>query len=319
MRLLVSRRGDGSLAGLLPVATERRFPRLLRPAGPWPPADHSVLCAEFDREEVTRDLLRQVTTGAGDVLRLQVPADAAPHGVGRPVEIETQSNRTIDLAGTTWDELLTASGRNSRRAFLRRTRRMHEAYDVVYRRTTDPATLERDIDTFLRLHWSRWGDEVYLLTAERRPFLLDFAAQALERGWLWLWFLELDGAAVAAQLSFRFAGSETAFNSGVDPAFREEQPGIALLYHTVQVAIEDGIERLHLGPGDEGYKDRLPNVDRPIKRMLVPVSPLGAATMQAWRAARGAKGAAARVRRPGAQQDASQPSAPAAPPLPDEG
>ncbi|MGN6741741.1 MAG: GNAT family N-acetyltransferase [Amnibacterium sp.] len=317
VRLLTSRRPDGTLAGLLPVTTERPFPRLLRPVGPWPPPAQSVVCEEADRQAVTRDLLQQLASGPGDVVRLQVGADAVPRDYGRPVPIETRSDRTIELGGTTWDELLAASGRNSRRAYLRRTRRLHEAYDVVYRRTEDPATVERDIDRFLQLHWSRWGNEAYLLTPARRPFLLDFAAQALRLGWLSLWFLELDGTAVAAQLSLRFAGVETAFNSGVDPAYREEQPGIALLYFTLQRAIDDGMRRLHLGAGDEGYKDRLPNVDRPITRLLVPVSPLGAATMTAWRAARGAKDTVGRMR--GARRaGGSEAAASAGSPTPEE-
>jgi CelD/BcsL family acetyltransferase involved in cellulose biosynthesis len=297
VHLLTSRRADGSLAGLLPVVTERRFPHLLRPAGPWPPSDDSVICAAQDREWVTRDLLRRIPAApGGDVLRLQVGVEEHPRGRGAAVEIETVSDRTILLQGTTWEELLAESGRNSRRAFQRRTRRLHETYAVTYRRTEDPAALERDIDLFLQLHWNRWGDEVFLLTEERRPFLLDFATQALRLGWLSLWFLELDGTAVAAQLSFRFAGAETAFMPGIDPAFREEQAGIALLYHTLQVAIEEGMERLHLGPGDEPYKDRLPNVDHRVKRLLVPVSPLGAASLQAWRVGRGARDVAARAR-----------------------
>ena len=51
------------------------------------------------------------------------------------------------------------------------------------------------------------------------PFHREFAAQALRRGWLRLWFLEIDGKPVAALYGFRFAGAESAYQAGRDPAF----------------------------------------------------------------------------------------------------
>ncbi|GAA4753146.1 hypothetical protein GCM10025783_27550 [Amnibacterium soli] len=288
VEVLVSRRGDGSVAGVLALAVERSVPRVLGPLGPWPAAAPSIVCKEEDRGWITEDLVRQVQARRGvDMLRLVVPASQAPQfDAWRGDRGVAISDRSIQYDGRTWDELLSASGRNSRRAFLRRSRRLRESFAVGFRRTERADQLENDVDLLLQLHWKRWGDEVLILTPERRALLQSLAAATFARNRLYLRFLELDGRAAAAQLSFRVGTTEFAFMSAADPELREHQVGIEMLFHTVEASIADGMSALRLLPGDQEYKQRLPSIDHPIQPMLVPMSALGTAVLGGRRVAR---------------------------------
>ena len=98
-----------------------------------------------------------------------------------------------------WDEFLRERGRNFRQQVRRFPRKLSELGTVSYRLATDPERLPRDLDTLFHLHRQRWGNAAtpFLLAA---PFHREFATQALHRGWLRLWFLEIDGKPVAALL-----------------------------------------------------------------------------------------------------------------------
>ena len=116
-----------------------------------------------------------------------------------------------------WDEFLRERGRNFRQQVRRYPRKLTELGTVSYRLATDPERLPRDLDILFGLHRQRWGNDAtaFLLAA---PFHRDFAVQALQEGWLRLsWFLEINGKPVAALYGFRFAGAESAYQSGRDP------------------------------------------------------------------------------------------------------
>ncbi len=76
--------------------------------------------------------------------------------------------------------------------------------------------LQDDLTVLFALHRARWGEGSPFLRFE--AFHREFAAVALERGWLRLWFLELDDRPAAAWYGFRFAGVESYYQAGRDPS-----------------------------------------------------------------------------------------------------
>jgi CelD/BcsL family acetyltransferase involved in cellulose biosynthesis len=270
---LSARRPDGSLLALLPLEAAHRGTgglTVLRPLGPWPVPERPLICAADDAAEAVRDMTAQLAARGGwDVLEMQaVPADEPWTDGLAGVTLSRTANRTIDVAGRTWEELLATTGSHLRKEIRRRERRLRERYDLRYRRS-EPGTVDEDVDVFLDLHWRRWGDEVSVLTPQRAPFLHDFVAQAAERGWLALWFLELDGRPVSAKLDFRFGGKEIFFQSGMDPAFRQDHVGLTLMFHTIREACADGLQEVHFLRGDQPHKDRLPNRDDPVRHLVL--------------------------------------------------
>lgn len=279
--LITTRRADGSVAALLPLRVHRRRPTVLRPLGPWPPPEGPLICAGEDYDWAVRDAARQlVSRGGWDTLEFDaVPVDQSWREVLRVVRVSSSPNHVIELQGRSWEELLAASSRNFRSQYSKRTRRLERKYDVRVRRADDPVRLGADVDAFLRLHWLRWKERINVLTPARREFLQEFAASALERDWLALWLLELDGTTVAANLNFRFAGREVFFMAGSDPAFAEDRVGFALTFHAIREAATAGIREFHFLRGDEQHKTRLPSVNRPVEHIVASRTVLGDATL----------------------------------------
>ena len=92
-------------------------------------------------------------------------------------------------------------------------------------------------------------------------FHRELAPLAYERGWLRLWFLDLDDRPVAAWYGFRFAGVESYYQAGRDPSLRDASVGLVLLAHSIREAAEDGMTEYRLLRGDEGFKQRLADGD----------------------------------------------------------
>ena len=224
--------------------------------------------------------------GGWDIVELQaVPSDEPWTDALAGVTLGRTSNRTIDLAGRTWEDLLAGTSGHLRKEIRRRERRLRERYTVGYRRA-EPRWSTRT-SLFLDLHWVRWGDRAIVLTPERAAFLRDFVlAEAVERDWLALWFLELDGYPVSAKLDFRYEGKEVFFMSGMDPAFRKDHVGQTLMFHTIREAFADGLQEVHFLRGDQPHKNRLPNRDSPVVHLALSRSVTGNAVTKVWAAER---------------------------------
>jgi CelD/BcsL family acetyltransferase involved in cellulose biosynthesis len=134
------------------------------------------------------------------------------------------------------------------------------------------------METLFRLHHARWnGDSPSSsLTSENaQAHHVDFAARALKRGWLRLWFLMADGREVAAWYGWRIGHRYCYFNAGWDPAWLHKSVGLVLLAHTVRSAIEEGAKEYNLLLGDEAYKARFATAQVPVETVVLapPTSP----------------------------------------------
>jgi CelD/BcsL family acetyltransferase involved in cellulose biosynthesis len=154
---------------------------------------------------------------------------------------------------------------NFRQQARRIQRRVAEAGGAFrISRTTDE--LQADLTFFFALHRARWGaqGDSVILRPEVEKFLRDAAPRMLSRDRLRLWSLEIDGRPISSHL-FLASGRQVAyFNGGFDPAWASLRPGLATLLAAVADACERGDEVLDLGGGDQAYKRRLGDVDRPI-------------------------------------------------------
>ena len=180
-----------------------------------------------------------------------------------------ESSPVVRLGHASWEEFLQARGSNFRQQARRFPRKLAERGPVSYRLADDPEHLDRDLDLLFELHRLRWaGVETPFLRASR--FHREFAAQALAQGWLRLWFLEVAGTAVAALYGFRFAGAESAYQAGRDPALESGQVGFVLLLRAVQEAINDGMAEYRLLRGGAAYKNRFATSDPGIETYGLP-------------------------------------------------
>lgn len=265
LRVTACRAPDGEVRAILPLYESAVRPvRVMRLMGHGPGDHLGLVCAPDDREDAgsaLRELL-SVDPRPWDVLLAErLPADEGwADAVGGEV-LMLESTPTVRLRGGWEDYLATRSG-HLRKRVRYAERRLRRDHVLAYRLCTDPSCLERDMATLFALHASRWrGNGSGALEGERGRFHVDFAAHALARGWLRLWFLELDGRPVAAWYGLRLGGVEWFYQAGRDPACDRLSVGFVLLAHTIRAAADDGMREYRLLRGGEGYKDRFSDAD----------------------------------------------------------
>ena len=203
---------------------------------PW-----SVLALEkVELTEPWVDALAQAT--GRRLLRLERTKDALP---------------MIDLSSHSgWDQYLATRSSNFRQQVRRFTRRAERDHGMNLRRTESRDQIATDIATLFDLHDLRHGGASSLRGTTARAFHADFAAAALEKGWLRLWFLELDGAPVASWYGWRLGGRYAYYNGGFDPAWSAARPGLVLMSGVIEAAFAEGAAEFDLLLGDESYKAR---------------------------------------------------------------
>jgi CelD/BcsL family acetyltransferase involved in cellulose biosynthesis len=183
----------------------------------------------------------------------------------------------LRIRGRSWDDLLASRSRNFRQQVRRRERRLLEEHGMTFRLAGDPERLGADMDALFRLHAERWGGQATgVFDGERGAFHREFAAAALERGWLRLWLAEIGGEPVAAWSGWRFAGSEWYFQAGRDPRYDRLSVGTVLLAHTIREACQDGMSAYRFLAGQEGYKLRFAEEDLGTETRLIGSPPLTA-------------------------------------------
>jgi CelD/BcsL family acetyltransferase involved in cellulose biosynthesis len=197
-----------------------------------------------------------------------------------------ESSPVVRLGHASWEEFLEARSSNFRQQARKYPRRLAKRGPLSYRLADDPERLDLDLDLLFELHRMRWaGEETPFLRAS--GFHREFAAQALAQGWLRLWFLEVAGTPVAALYGFRFAGAESSYQAGRDPAFESGRVGFVLLAHAIQQAIADGMSEYRLLRGGAAYKDRFATSDPGIATYGLPRGASGRLVVAAALAARG--------------------------------
>jgi CelD/BcsL family acetyltransferase involved in cellulose biosynthesis len=285
------RRGDGEVAAVLPLYVARAAPvRLLRIVGTGPGDQLGPVCAPGDQPAAAAALRRLVDDELGRsglflAERLAGDAPVVP-ALGGAV-VRPAPSPVVSVDGHSFDEYLAARSRNFREQVRRRERKLAREHQLEFRLTRDPAELERDMQTLIALHRARWEDgETGAFEGPRAAFHLDFAARALERGWLRLWTMELDGRAVAAWYGFRFAGVEVYYQAGRDPELDSKAVGFVLLAHSIRSAFDDGVEEYRFGLGGEEYKSRFADRDPGVTTVAIAAGVRGRAALATIHAAR---------------------------------
>ena len=163
----------------------------------------------------------------------------------------------IPLAAHTWESYLDSLGREHRSNFRRRLRKLQERFDVRIDRAGTDAEREQALEVLIRLHNDRWRSRGGSTAFHQTPlvhFHQRFSRLALEREWLRLYLLRLDGEAVAALYGFRYADTFLFYQSGFDPRFAPQGVGLVLMGLVIREAIAEGAAEFDLLHGAEPYK-----------------------------------------------------------------
>ena len=155
-----------------------------------------------------------------------------------------------------FDAYLAALDGKERRELVRKLRRAGEEAQVVF--AVDGASLDRDVDDFIRLMAASAHDKADFMTPRMERFFRLMARAMFDAGWLELSFLEIEGVRAASYLNFVYGDAVLVYNSGLDPMkFAHLSPGQVLLGRLIEKAIRDGRRTFDFLQGDEVYKHNL--------------------------------------------------------------
>lgn len=285
--LRACRAEDGTAVGFLPLYLWRARPfRIVRFLGHAGADQLGPICRPGDRPAVAGALERALAESEADVfLGERLAPDEGWSKLLPVTELRHESSPVLRFDVDTWDELLRARSRNFREQARRRPAKLAERHDVRYRLANDGDRLDADLDSLFALHRARWsGTRTGFV--RREAFHREFAAVALERGWLRLWLLDVDGEPRAACYGFRFGDVECFYQSGRDPAWDEHSLGFVVLVNAIREALAGGMREYRLLLGHEPYKYRFANEDVGVETVSLTRSTLSRVALRTAVAAR---------------------------------
>jgi CelD/BcsL family acetyltransferase involved in cellulose biosynthesis len=158
--------------------------------------------------------------------------------------------------GDGWDALLKRLSKNTRTNLGRRRRQIQKQFRAEYDVATGE-TLATAMEELFRLHNGRWrrrGVAGAFAGARKQAFHHEVAQRFVERGWLRLHRLRLDGETRAAFYCFQLGARVYYYLSGFDVAFGKYSIGNVLMAQAIERAIGDGAREFDFLRGDETYK-----------------------------------------------------------------
>jgi dTDP-4-amino-4,6-dideoxygalactose transaminase/CelD/BcsL family acetyltransferase involved in cellulose biosynthesis len=284
LRVAACRRASGEPFALIPIYVWRERPlRIVRLLGHDTGDEQGPVCATEDRPAAARCLRRAIGELRADIFlgeRL-LATEAWSSLVGGAVVRREGFPLIRGFDG--WEGYMASRTAHLRRKLAGQERRLARERGLQFRLVGRDDPLDADLDTLFALHRARWPEGTGF--TEHEQFHREFARCALERDWLRLWLLELDGTPAAAWYGFRFADTECHFQSGRSPRFERESVGTVLLVHTIREALRDGVREYRFLRGGEPYKHRFATEDPGIETIACARTRAGRATVAAARAA----------------------------------
>jgi CelD/BcsL family acetyltransferase involved in cellulose biosynthesis len=298
LRVAVSRRGDVDAIVPLFVWSERPL-RILRLIGHGHGDRLGPICRQDDVKTAEQAFRRALEADRHDVfIGDWVAGDRDwTRTLGGRV-VRRTGYPIVRFANGSWDEFLASHSQRFRKNLRNSRNRLEREHEVVYR-LADSGSLDRDLDTAFRLHRARFRTHSCFFCGDHEPFQRDFAALALERGWLRLLLLELDGVPVCFEYGFSFQNAYFAYQGGRDPAWARHSVGFLAEIESIRRAFAEGATEYRFLGGEEGYKYRFPIEDPRLETVAVAAGSRGRVAATALAAALRLPGSKAVLRRIG--------------------
>jgi len=275
--VLTARDDDGVLVGLLPLVAAaygptRRLTFLGAPEADYQdllahPAHAETVCAAFARW--LADAAR-----AWDVIDLPDVREDSALATLAPPSPSLAARRYVHRLcpylplDADWRA---AAGKQLRTRIGRKTRKLARDFDVSFD-VAAAADLPHALDDLFWLHdrrWRRRGLRGAFARPSVRRFHRELAARFLDRGWLRLHRLRVDGKTRAAFYCFADGARVYYYLSGFDLDLGRYSPGAVLMARAVEDAQAAGARVFDLLRGDENYKREWGARDRRTVRVVV--------------------------------------------------
>jgi CelD/BcsL family acetyltransferase involved in cellulose biosynthesis len=284
-------RREGQLVGLAPLAVrpaaiKRLFPfRCLEFLGSGTAgSDYLDLIVQRGSEEEVLDALLPCLRRANRMLEFgQLKPGAQAIRLARYLERRGWRSATakvgtcplIDLQSPTlqsqtWTSYLASLSSEHRYNVRRKMKSLAKQFEVTFERVETQEQLGPALRVLIDLHKKRWrerGASDAFHTASHEAFHQEFTSLALERGWLRLGVLRLNGQPASAIYALRYGSSFSFYQSGFDPEYARHSVGLVAMAFSIQSAIEEGAEEYDFLHGTEAYKFHWANGSRDLERI----------------------------------------------------
>ena len=224
----------------------------------------SLLCwlAQEEWEELDFFSLPQ---GSPTLVHLPPLAEEAGYRVVKEVEDVCPG---IQLPPT-WDEYLSSLPKKHRHELKRKLRRLQDQGNFRWYSPSNASNLDGNMDDFFDLLHHGREDKRSFFTPKRSRFFRTIAQQMAERGFLRLFFLDMDGEKAASAMCFDYGPVRLLYNSAFNPRFGYYSVGLLLKVFCLKDAIEKGMAYFDFLRGPESYKYHLGAKDRALHRIRI--------------------------------------------------
>jgi len=175
----------------------------------------------------------------------------------------------IPLTGHTWDSYLATLG-SAHRANVRRRLRGIEQQLTRFELVTSDTVRARALEALAGFHQQRFkeqGGSSAFFTPAVRAFQEEATRRALDRGWLRMYVLWLNGEMAAVMYGFFYNRQFYFYQHGFDDRHSRHSIGLVLMALTIRAAIDEGAEAFDLLWGTEGYKSLWARDARTLRRI----------------------------------------------------
>lgn len=246
LTVLCARR-DRTVVGVLPVVRHRRA---VRSPTNWHTPSFGPVCSD---EGVAAELIRELLAMRPDLLDLSF-LDSAEPGLehcpraARRLRYDTvcrviERSPYIEIA-TDWESFeagLSARRRSTMRRFRRRLEEQGSLSIDLERGDRGLEALLSESFTIESLGWKGKAGTAILSSPEVTSFYREIAAWAAARGWLRLWFLRLDGRAIAFAYCLEHGETHYELKVGFDPEYARFGPGVLLTRARLEHSFSEGL------------------------------------------------------------------------------
>lgn len=176
----------------------------------------------------------------------------------------------IRLAGQTWDSYLATLGSSHRANVRRRVKGIGQRFQMTFEPVASEDQRREALAALIGYHEKRFGSEGSAFrTPALRAFHDEVSRRALERGWLRMYVLRLNGAIAAVMYGFWQHRRFYFYQHGFDDQYMPHSIGLVLMALTVRAAIDDGAEEFDLLWGVEPYKWLWTDQTRPLHQFRI--------------------------------------------------
>lgn len=264
--------GADALVGILPIYEERQRGRgrvlCLMGDGEVCSEHLDLLCAAHDTDRVTDTLAKHFADNFED-WDLLIFDTVAKSQLRLNQLIEKLSERECTLARrpganrwtiplpATWDDFLAMQSKSHRKQLRQLKSRVLESPRARWSFIEIPNDFDVAWEILIDLHQRRrqsLGEPGCFASAMWANFHREVARELLSTGQLRLSVLTLDGEPIAAEYHLASQRGTAAYQGGIDPERREEEPGQLSMILCIERAIVEGHRQFELLRGDEPYK-----------------------------------------------------------------